>query len=360
MKLWECWLKHKNTKDLRVVFIFKNFGLIKHVSHIGLGVAAANTTETLKQHGIHAEVWSILNYEDMVLKLAEEHHHKHKHHKPITHIIISAPWIPTALLAELVHKYKHIKFTVVSHSNVGFLAADRYGVKLLRQEIILQKSVDNFQVAGNSKRFAEWATIAWDAPVAFLPNLYNIENMQPRVHKLHRGHTLKIGCFGAVRPLKNQITAAATALVIAKRLDVPTELWLNSGRSEGGGQWALQAIEQLVGHMPHFKIRHKNWSPWEEFRDFVGTMHLNLQPSYTESFNMVVADSVYKGIPAVVSEAITWAPECWKGNVDDANELADIGLKLIENTEKESKRGQAALKEYVKDGVKHWKKHLLK
>lgn len=350
----------KKPHDLRVVFIFKNFGLIKGVSHIGLGVASANTSETLKQHGIQAEVWSILTTDDLLQKLEEEHAHKHHHHhKPITHIIISAPWVPTALLAELTCKYKHIKFVVVSHSNVGFLAADRNGIKLLREEIILQKHVHNFQVAGNSKRFSKWASLAWNEDVAFLPNLYNIKDMKLRCKRWNQKEPLRIGCFGALRPLKNQLTAAAAALAIAKELDVPTELWFNSGRNEGGSFTSMNTIEQLVGRIPGFKIKHMPWAPWNKFREFVGTMHLNLQPSYTESFNMVVADSVYESVPAVVSEAIVWAPCQWTANSDDAIDIANTGIELLFDSGSAAD-GQKALKEFVRAGVKAWKKFLLK
>jgi putative colanic acid biosynthesis UDP-glucose lipid carrier transferase len=38
--------------------------------------------------------------------------------------------------------------------------------------------------------------------------------------KWNRRDALRIGCFGALRPLKNQLTAAAAALAIAKELDV--------------------------------------------------------------------------------------------------------------------------------------------
>lgn len=347
--------KHKS--KIRVVFIFKNFGLIKGVSHIGLGVASANTSATLREHGIDAEVWSILTAEEMVQKLEDDH--KHNCHKPITHIIISAPWVPTALLAQLTFLYKHIRFTVVSHSNVGFLAADRNGIKLLREEAILQQYVPNFQLAGNSERFAKWATIAWGIKVVFLPNLYNIIDMKLDFKPYCGEIPLKIGCFGAIRPLKNQITAAAAAVEISKKLDIPTELWLNSGRNEGNSFWATNAIEQLVGNISGFSIKYKPWSPWEDFREFVGTMHLNMQPSYTESFNMVVADSIYKSVPVVASEAITWVPGEWVGNVDDANELADIGISLL-NDPYAAKNGQKHLKVFVKDGIHAWKSYLLK
>lgn len=335
------------------MFIFKNFGLIKGISHIGLGVASANTSETLKQHGVDAEVWSILNHDDLVTQLKQD---IAGNNKPISHIVISAPWIPTALLAELCCKYSGIQFVVVSHSNVGFLAADRNGIKLLREEVILQQHVNNFQVAGNSERFASWASLSWGVDVAYLPNLYNIKNMQHKKKVWNRKDPLRIGCFGALRPLKNQITAAAAALAISRKLNVPGEIWFSSGRNEG---WAADAISQLVGNLPHFKIRNMPWAPWQEFRAFVGTMHLNLQPSYTESFNMVVADSIYESVPAVVSEAISWTPEHWVANVDDALDIERKGIMLLSNPNA-AKAGQGALKKFVKSGVKTWKKFLLK
>lgn len=347
---------YKNLSDIRVVFIFKNFGLIKGVSHIGLGVASANTSATLRQHGIDAEVWSILNTDDMILKLEEEHQ---IHHKPISHIVISAPWVPTALLAELVCKYNHIKFVVVSHSNVGFLAADRNGIKLLREEIILQQHVTNFQVAGNSKRFAEWATLGWGEEVVYLPNLYNIEHMKLEPKRWNKRDPLRIGCFGAVRPLKNQITAAAAALAIVKKLHTPGEIWFSSGRNEGGGFGSMGTIEQLVGNIPGFKIRHMPWAPWHEFRKFVGSMHLNLQPSYTESFNMVAADSVFENVPVVVSGAISWTPYDWMANNDDAMDIAREGVALLSNRHA-AEDGQEALRDFVHYGFKSWKKFLLK
>lgn len=346
----------KKLEHLRVVFIFKNFGLIKGVSHIGLGVASANTSETLKQHGIHAEVWSILNAEEMVAKLEEE---QNSANKPISHVIISAPWIPTALLAEITCKYNKIKFAVVSHSNVGFLAADRNGIRLLREEVILQKHVPNFQVAGNSQKFAKWATLAWDNDIAYLPNLYNIKDMELKHKRWNKQEPLRIGCFGAIRPLKNQITAAAAALAIVKKLGVHGEIWFNSGRNEGGSFSSISTIEQLVGHIHGFKIKHMPWAPWHEFRKFIGTMHLNLQPSYTESFNMVAADSVYESVPVVTSDAITWTPNYWQAKCDDALDIAEKGIALLSNAHA-AQDGQEALKDHVYYGLKAWKKFLLK
>ena len=71
------------------------------------------------------------------------------------------------------------------------------------------------------------------------------------------------------------------------------------------------------------------WQSWPKFRKTVAHMHLLLQPSYTESFNMVTADGVAEGVPSVVSEAIDWAPEDWKADVDDVLDIARTGRKLL-------------------------------
>lgn len=342
---------NKNKKDLRVVFIYLNFAarMNSRVSHIGLGNASFNTAKTLNDLGIKTEVWPVVDECHVIEKLEQDHE--------ITHLIISAPWIETQTLAELCVKYKHIQFIVLSHSNVGFLSADRAGIKKLREGAILQQNVDNFCIAGNSERFCDWATIAWDVEVVYLPNLYYIKDMEIKNKSpLHCKKILKIGSFGAVRPLKNQIDACAAALEIAKKLNIYTEFWLNSGRVEGNHS-TLKAIEQLAGNIDGFKIMFKEWSHVNDFRSFVGTMDLLIMPSYTESFCMVIADGIYESVPSVVSESITWVPKNWIGNMDDANQLADIGIKLLR--EKDAvEDGQEALRRYIKEGIKAWKKFL--
>ncbi len=87
---------------------------------------------------------------------------------------------------------------------------------------------------GNSQKFTSWATEAWGVNVAWLPNLYDLSETFPRVDPGWSGGTLRLGLFGANRPLKNFVTAAAAAVELAARLRVPTELHLSTGRDEGG------------------------------------------------------------------------------------------------------------------------------
>jgi hypothetical protein len=54
------------------------------------------------------------------------------HHIPLSHLVISAPWIPTTNLASLTSPNPDLEIAVVSHSNIGFLQADPGAIELLR------------------------------------------------------------------------------------------------------------------------------------------------------------------------------------------------------------------------------------
>jgi hypothetical protein len=79
-------------------------------------------------------------------------------------------------------------------------------------------------------------------------------------------------------------------------------------------------------------------------------MHLLLQPSYTESFNMVTADGIAEGVPSVVSNAIDWAPKHWKADVDDVLDISRVGRALLHDSHA-AHDGLRALRSYIVDGL---------
>ena len=326
---------------MSVVLAYKNFAANRNISHIGLGVAAINTAKVLRREGTKADVWPIINSSDLRTRLQAT---------PAKHVIISAPWIPTAEMQVLSNDFPDIHFSVNCHSNVGFLQADRNGVKLVREVMELEMGTPNVHLAGNSRRFCNWVREAFGAPCLFLPNLYWLESGSLPQSSSFGGDTLRIGAFGATRPLKNLMSAAAAALEISRNLRVPLELWLSAGRAEGGGETVLAAVQEMLGGLPHVKLVMNGWQSWPKFRKVVGHMHLLLQPSYTESFNMVTADGIAEGVPSVVSNAIDWAPEHWKANVDDVLDIARVGRALLHDP-RAAHDGLRALQAYVADGL---------
>lgn len=339
---------------MRVILAYKNFGAIKGLSHIGLGVAALNTSKVLLKNKIPCETWAVSSSNEIRQKIRNDISAKKK--PDITHVIISAPWIRTVNMAHLCDLFPKIKFVMNVHSNVGFLMADPNGTKLFREALNLQLSKENFYVGANSLKMARWVTEAYSDPCLYLPNLYFLSERTPD-KKLFKREPLKIGIFGAVRPLKNIPTSVGAAIVISEMLNVKTELYLSTGRLEGASNTILNTCRALVADLPNVKIVDAGWLEWPDFRKLVSKMHLLLTPSYSESFNMITADGIAEGIPSVVSEAISWAPKDWISNIDEPLKIALNGIHLLKDRHS-SDRGFKALESYIKKGLHFWKEFI--
>jgi hypothetical protein len=273
--------------------------------------------------------------------------------QPASHVVISAPWIPSAEIQDLINAHPDTQFAVNCHSNVGFLQADTNGVKLVRAAMEIETGTFNFHLGGNSRRFCRWIQTAYGSPCTYLPNLYYLESTCTPHRPLYHGGTLRIGAFGATRPLKNFMSAAGAALEIARSMKSNIEFWLSAGRTEGGGDTILRSAHAMLDGLPFVKIVQNGWQSWPNFRQSVGHMHLLLQPSYTESFNMVTADGIAEGVPSVVSDAIDWAPEHWKAEADDVFDIARIGRNLLVDPLAASD-GLEALQAHNQDGIRAW------
>lgn len=343
-------LKHKD-KHIRVALCFKDFACwLMNTSSVGLNVAGYTTAAILKEHGIHTVVFPVRHNVDAVNAI-NEYNEKHEH--PLTHVVISAPWLSAFDLKSLLEGFPQVQFVILSHSNVGFLQADVCGVELLRAYQDLQLHYSNFRVGGNSKIFVNWMETAYGLPVLWLPNLYPLGDARP-IKKWNGYGPLRIGAFGAVRPYKNFMTAAAAALVISNSLGVDVEFHMSAG-GEGDGFRTMPAIEELLRDTNVTLITHK-WDYWHKFIRLVTSMDLLLQVSYTESFNLVTADGIISGVPSVVSSAIRWAPDGWKADADNALDVASVGMSLLNGHH--AGAGLKALTHSNKEGFKAWEKFL--
>ncbi|MEP6715239.1 MAG: hypothetical protein ABJC09_06675 [Terriglobia bacterium] len=331
---------------MRVILAYKNFAANRAVCHIGLGVTALNAARTLRDAGIQADVWPIITAAELRGRLSNS---------PATHVIVSAPWIATADLAQMCVDFPETQFAVNCHSNLGFLQADPSAMRLVREGLDLGRCMWNFRIAANCERLARWVETVYHAPCLCLPNIYHLGHDAPR-REGYKAGTLRIGIFGATRALKNLMTAAGAAIAIADARRSDLEIWISSGRNEGAG-CVVEAVRQMTNGLHNVKLIENAWQTWPQFRQTVGHMHLLLQPSYTESFNVVTADGAAEGIPSVVSHAIEWAPDSWKAEVDDANEIAKVGLMLL-RSRRAARRGLPALRAHNRRAMRFWMEYL--
>jgi len=299
---------------------YKNFGAIKGISHIGLGVSALNNAKSMRAKGHTALIWPVTDFKGFAANL--------KANPQVTHVNISAPWFPTLDIAMLAYEHPEVKFTIASHSNVGFLQADTRGVQLIREELDLEQNSFNFRTAGNSQRYCDWIAATYDRPSMLLPNMYYLDTTAVRPVALWQSGELRIGAFGAIRQLKNLMTAGAAALSIARATGATLVFSISGNRNEGAGV-VVASLREMFRDLPYARLTELPWQQWSDFRRTVANQHLLLQPSYTETFNIVTADGVAEGVPSVVSEAIDWAPDHWKADIDDALSIARTGRQLL-------------------------------
>lgn len=353
---------HIVTRDpaqVRVALVYKNTQTNRDVSHVGLGVTALLTQRTLLAAGYHAETWAVDSPAELAGRLAaaQDAAARTGGH-PVSHVVIAAPWIATPELQRLLAAHPDVQWVVECHSNFGFLMADPAGARLMREASALDAGSHNFRAAGNCRKFCDAWSVGYGSRMLLLPNLYDVSTIHHVGQRMpwHPGHTLRVGVFGAVRPLKNHTTAVAAAIQLAAELHNDVEIHVSAGRVEGGGV-ALDAVAQLTANVPGVRLVPSGWRSWPEFRRLLGTMHVLLQPSFTESFNVVTADGIASGVASAVSDAIDWVPRDWMAGADDAGDVARVARRLLHDAHAVS-AGQAALRRYVADGLACWERYL--
>ncbi len=317
--------------------------------HSGLGVNALHTIKVLRKHKIRADMVAIRSATELAAALDARN-------GEVTHCVIEAPFLSTASLSDLTLKYDLTTFIVRIHSQLGFLQVEAGAVKLIREQLILQESRTNFTISANSRRMTEFLRTAYAGNCLYLPNLYDLERVKRQKGRLHDHKLLRIGDFGAMRLLKNHLTAAGAALLIAQSRQADLEFWVSNNREEHG-RGVLDAIRYLFQSVPYAKLVESPWQDWPDFRRTVANMDLCLQPSMTETFNLVSADAAAEGIPSAVSSSIEWCPDSWKVDIDSADDIARVGNQLLSDPNA-ALDGITSLKVYAHEAIHIWKAYL--
>jgi hypothetical protein len=329
---------------------------IPGVTHTGLHISSLNTNKVLVAAGIDSVMYPIVSIFPSKLRAGHNLVDLIAQHSP-TQVVTCAFWAPVSDFQKIATDNPHVTFAVNCHSNIAFLQCEPGGLTLARGLVDLEMTSHNFHLSGNSRGFVESVEASWEAPCAYLPNLYFLDGTVRESRLKWSGGTLRIGAFGALRPLKNPTVSAFAALEIATNLGTDLEFYINVGRNDGWGDRTLQAVRAIVSNLPYAKLIEQPWQDWPAHRRLVRHMHLLLQPSFTESFNLITADGAAEGIPSVVSDSIEWAPRYWKADPDNAHDVARVGLALIANRNT-GRDGLHALARNNMIGVEAWKSYL--
>lgn len=237
-------------------------------------------------------------------------------YKP-THVIIEAFWVIPDKFAVLTKLHPRVIWIIRNHSELPFLANEGIAVDWYLEYLKYR----NVFIAPNSRKTyldtlkmvsSAYSPLQAELKVIYLPNFYKIEGSLRNKHPVS-SDTINIGCFGAVRPLKNHLVQSVAAVDYANQIKKKLRFHINVARLEDGGNNSLKSIRGFFKHLDSnkYELVEHGWLNHDDFLELVRTMDIGLQASFTESFNIVCADFVSQGVPIVVSSEIEWMPNAF-------------------------------------------------
>lgn len=228
-----------------------------------------------------------------------------------THAIIEALWVVPEKLDVLSKLHPRVQWIVRTHSEAPFLANEgiatawiagylKRGVEIMCNSIAAQAQLKAIAADFGSA----------ESLVTYGPNFYPFPgraSVTPRP-QVATGE-VHIGCFGAIRPLKNHLAQAIAAISFANAEGLKLRFHVNAGRVEGGASPVLRNLRQLFAASAggrHVLVE-QDWLPHPRFlASLAATTDIAMQVSFSETFNIVSADSAAVGLPVVGSAAIPW------------------------------------------------------
>jgi hypothetical protein len=289
-------------KPLKILFIIK-----KRIDSYGISFGLLNSAKFVA-HALN----KFLRIETKVVEVNDNNDIDKEIclYKP-THIIIEALWVVPSKIELLLKLHKNIKWIIRLHSKAPFLANEGIAFEWMNALEKLAKNFTNISMAVNNKDFYKDITKLYDH-IIYLPNIYVPEHHRHQGQKKHHHsqhhNTINIGCFGAIRPLKNQFEQAVSAIIFADQNNLRLKFHINSNRIEQKGDCVLKNLRALFAHSRHHELVEHKWHCHDDFERIIRTMDIGMQVSMSETFNIVTADYVRNNIPVVVSQDIDWVP----------------------------------------------------
>jgi hypothetical protein len=246
-------------------------------------------------------------------------------------VIIEALWVTPNKFRELlkIHRHKKVLWVVRLHSKIPFLAHEGIAFPWLLEYKKIQEHFSNFKVSVNNLETSNDLEKVFNLECIYLPNIYYPKNKKQHSKHHHKNH-VDIGCFGSIRPMKNQLIQAVASIEYGDDIDKDIHFHINVNRIEQHGDNVYKNLKALFHGSRHKLVEHL-WMKHDEFIELVITMDLGLQVSLSETFNIVAADFIWNSIPFIGSKDIEWMPSIFKANPNSSEDIAKK-MNLIMDT----------------------------
>lgn len=331
----------------------------------GLSVSTGEMGKMLNSLGIENSIVQCVDNNDIDREVTK--------FKP-THVFIEAFWVVPEKFDILKKLHPHVKWLVRNHSKLDFLSHEGsvnswvYGY--LTRGVYL--ACNSKEATEDYRRMAK-STGLDPHLVVYLPNYYESEvfenvtqtdfvqwhvrtmlGCRPRSEDMRS--VINVGCFGAVRPLKNHFNQAFAAITLANELGVKLKFHINGTRIEGKAHSILVAIRKLFEQFPKHELIEIPWQSHEDFKSTLMDMDVVMQVSNSETFNIVAADAVSVGTPVIGSDELPWLPTKYHADPNNVQSIIrelEFALEDL-NTPYITQHQTKALKQYTNETKELW------
>jgi len=329
-----------------ILFVLKyKKGTTKVDKQVGLSTGLYNSaiflSDMLIDNGITSNVVVVQDSKEISKEILK--------YKPNS-VIIEALWVSPINMTELVKLHPSITWIIRIHSEMPFMAGEEYAFDWIGE----YSKFKNVIIGVNSPRMFTEIKCYVSSIVKYLPNYYPIEFTDKTV-KEDSNH-IDIGCFGAIRPLKNHLIQAFSAIKFADHIKKKLRFHINADRIEMMGSPVLHNLMDMFYHLydkGHRLVSHK-WEPRDRFLETCALMDIGMQVSFSETFNIVAADFVSKGVPVLCSAEIPWASNKFSGIPTSSEDIFNKLLLTYKKSRKNVKQHRRLLTNYVHDAECIW------
>jgi len=282
-------------------------------------------------------------------------------HKP-THVIIEAMWVVPQKFEILQKLHPDVTWILRLHSETPFIACEGIAMNWIGE----YSKIRNMLISVNAPRMLRevkvflkamhnWTDKQVNEKVLYLPNFYPQDYAKPK--KIDRSkYFIDIGCFGAIRPLKNHLIQAIAAVDFAEKQGKKVRFHINAGRIEMQGQPVAHNIEHFFAHLydrGHRLVNH-TWAPREEFLNICAQMDIGMQCNFSETFNIVGADLISQGVPLIGTDEIPWLVT-GKADPTSSKDISNALEHIYNHPRLNVKINQWFLTKYTNRTVRIWK-----
>lgn len=292
---------------MKVLFITKKrseYGCYSYYGASGLLNSARFIVDMLNDSGIEAKLVDVRDNNDIDREVSA--------YNPSV-VVVEALWVVPEKFDVLKALHPNVQWIVRGHSDIPFLANEGVAV-----DWIVGYTQRGVSVAFNDPRTVESVeSFVPSDSVLYLPNYYPLCYTPPCREP---DGFFNVGCFGAIRPLKNQLLQAIAAIRFADKEDKNLRFHINATRCEEGGQSVLKNLRALFADTGYDLVEHR-WYDHCHFLRTVARMDVEMAVSFSETFCITAADAVAMGVPLICSSEIPWASRVSVVPATDANAM---------------------------------------